>query len=110
MFRSPMGKLAMYAMTGAAAVAALGGAAMAADDTATATTRGEVAAPDGAELRQAPADDSPALTTADRGDEVAVLCVAEGERRSAWYLVHTDYYAWAAADDIELAGDEPSWC
>ncbi|UCM90369.1 SH3 domain-containing protein [Streptomyces marincola] len=108
MLRHRLGRLSVSACAAAAlALAAPGpaGTAGAAQEPGgRGTARGDAA------LRQAPARDSAVLTTASDGERVTVLCVAEGARRSAWYLVHTDHYAWASARDIAIAGRPPPWC
>ncbi|MDT0341573.1 hypothetical protein [Streptomyces litchfieldiae] len=115
MSRSPAGRLSAFAATGLLAAAAFGappaaGGGTPDDGAGAGEARGEVVARAGAPLRQAPAATSPAPATAAHGERVSVLCAAEGERRSAWYLVRTDHYAWAAAGDIRVPGAAPPRC
>ncbi|ONK11366.1 SH3 domain-containing protein [Streptomyces sp. MP131-18] len=111
---SPLGRPSMPLFAAAALAAALAGGPWAADATGHAGHAGDGGARGTARedtvLRQAPARDSTALATVDHGRRVTVLCAAEGARHSAWYLVHTDHYAWAPAHGITINGPPPDRC
>ncbi|MDT0441523.1 SH3 domain-containing protein [Streptomyces johnsoniae] len=120
---SPPGRPSVPLFAAAALAAALAGGPWAADAPGDAGHAGHAGHADHAgdggargtaredtALRQAPARDSTVLATVDRGRRVTVLCAAEGARHSAWYLVHTDHYAWAPAHRITVKGPPPDRC
>ncbi|WP_326596694.1 SH3 domain-containing protein [Streptomyces sp. NBC_01803] len=128
---SLLGRLSLYAATGAVAMAVIAGPATeggseeggaeggageegGAEPSDAAETpdasHPEVTAESGTDLRQAPDPGSPVLAALPRGEKLTVICAAEGAAGGTWHLVRTDHYAWAPAADIALHGAAPSRC
>ncbi|MFR9727533.1 SH3 domain-containing protein [Streptomyces sp. MS19] len=107
MSRSLLGALPLCVAVGALAMT--GGAQ---PQERAAEVGGTVTAGGGTGLREAPDDGAAVVGTAAGGARIDVLCVAEADHGSTWYLVRADAdaYAWAPAEDIRVKGDGPAAC
>lgn len=116
MFRSLLGKATLYSLSGAlAALTAAGPVASASQTTPTTPDGGKqhwgkVVETHKLPLRQEPTAGSRVYDTVPGGTHVRLLCRTGSPGSGQWYLVHTDYYAWAPAQHVATRGQPPERC